>query len=82
MRDRIKYIAAYQVAPISAVTHIAEVKQIRPYRDTGKYELLFAAPAVEIGPVPMRDSRFKPQGPLYVKRDKLLSAKVLEDTFG
>jgi len=31
MKDRIKYIVAYQVSPISAVTHIAEIQEIKPY---------------------------------------------------
>jgi hypothetical protein len=30
MRPQIKYIAAYQVAPISAITHIAPVQSIEP----------------------------------------------------
>ena len=33
----IKYIAAYQVTPISAVTHVAEIDSIEPYGDKGKY---------------------------------------------
>ena len=37
----IKYIAAYQTAPISAVTHYAEVDSIEPYGDGGKYKLNF-----------------------------------------
>ena len=48
MKDRIKYIAAYRVAPISAVTHIAEILDIKPYKDTGKYVLIFKRPAQEI----------------------------------
>ena len=37
MKEKIRYIAGYQVAPVSAVTHIAEVQEIRPWKDTGKY---------------------------------------------
>ena len=33
MLNRIKYIAAYQVAPISAITHLAEVAKIEKYKD-------------------------------------------------
>lgn len=48
MKERIKYIAAYQVAPESAVTYIAEVKDIKPFEDTGKYLVEFKAPAEKL----------------------------------
>jgi hypothetical protein len=79
MKDKIKYIAAYRVAPVSAVTHIAEVASIKPYKDTGKYVVLFKAPAQEIKHIPLKESKNSPQGPVYVERDKLLSAACLED---
>ena len=47
----IKYIAAYQVTPISAVTHVAEIDTIEPYGDKGKYRVNFLSPAQEIDPV-------------------------------
>ncbi len=54
MRPQIKYIAAYQVAPISAVTHLAPVKSIAPWKDSGKFVLDFAEPAHEIRRVPAK----------------------------
>ncbi len=79
MKDRIKYIAAYQVAPISAVTHIAEIKDIKPYKDTGKYIVLFNGDAKKIDKVPVKDSNNAPQGPVYVKKEDLTKADYLED---
>lgn len=79
MKDRIKYIAAYQVAPVSAITHIAEVKEIKPYKDTGKYLVIFNGPGREIKPIPAKDSSKSPQGPVYVKHSKLMESEFLED---
>ncbi len=80
MKERIKYIAAYQVAPISAVTHIAEVKEIKPYKDTGKYVLYFKEPAKAIKkPIKLKDPKNSPQGPVYVRREVLLKAKNIEE---
>ena len=79
MKSRIKYIAAYQVAPISAVTHIAEIQEIKPFRDTGKYIVFFRNNAEEIDPIPISNPNNSPQGPVYVKREKLLNARSLEE---
>lgn len=79
MKERIKFIAAYQTRPISAVTHIAEVQEIRPYQDTGKYEILFKGPAEQISPIPLGEPRNSPQGPVYATKTELLNAKKLED---
>jgi hypothetical protein len=42
MLDEIKFIATYQTAPVSAITHYAPVAQIEPYGEGGKYRLVFA----------------------------------------
>ena len=41
MIPKIKYIAAYQIAPVSAITHMAEIKSIKQWKDTNKYILYF-----------------------------------------
>ena len=79
MKDRIKYIAAYQVKPNSAITHLAEVAEIKPYKDAGKYVVVFRQPAASVGPIRPRDTKFSPQGPIYAQKDRLLTAKTLED---
>jgi hypothetical protein len=81
MRPQIKYIAAYQVAPISAITHIAAVKSIEPWKDTGKFILHFAEPAKTIGPITLvKGGRVKaPQSSRYTTREKLMKAKSLEE---
>lgn len=81
MRPQIKYIAAYQVQPISAITHMAPVRSVEPWRDTGKFVVRFSEPAKEINPVPLvKGGRVKaPQNIRYTTREKLLAAKTLED---
>ncbi len=82
MLSRIKYIAAYQSTPISAITHYAPVKQIEPYGDEGKYRVVFTEPAKPIGPIPFADATTgSMQGPRYTSYKKLLSAKKVSELF-
>ena len=41
MLERIRYIAGYQTAPISAITYYAEVKKIEKYKDSNKFIVYF-----------------------------------------
>lgn len=83
MLQRIKYIAAYQSAPVSAVTHYARVERIEPYGDEGKYRLLFADSAKPLpSPIPFADAPIgSMQGPRYTSLTKLQSAKRVLDLF-
>lgn len=81
MRPQIKYIATYQVAPISAITHIAPVKSIDSWKDTGKFVVNFSEPAREIEPIPLvKGGRVKaPQNLRYTSRQRLDAAQTLDD---
>lgn len=82
MLQKIKYIAAYQTKPVSAVTHYAPVAAIEPYGEEGKYRLVFSAAAKPIGPIPFADAaQGLMQGPRYTTLAKLLAAKKLSDLF-
>ncbi len=85
MVRKIKYVAAYQVAPVSAITHIAPVKNIELWKDGPKYVLNFAEPAESIGPiklVPKPNGIVKaPQAPRYASYDRLIKAKTLDEAF-
>jgi hypothetical protein len=81
MRPQIKYVAVYRVAPTSAITHVATVKMIEPWKDTGKFALEFSEPAKEITPIAMvkggRVQNF--QSPRYTTFKRLAAAKSLDD---
>jgi hypothetical protein len=83
VRSQIKYIAAYQVAPVSAITYIAPVRSIEPWKDSGKVVLYFSEPAKPIGPLPLvKGGKVRAlQGLRYTTRDRLLAAKSLDDVF-
>lgn len=83
MLDKIKYIAAYQVAPISAITYYAEVSNIEKWNDTNKYILNFKDKAIKINEIPLDKSKkgLAPQAPRYTSLDRLLKARTLSDVF-
>lgn len=77
---KIKYIAAYQTQPISAITHYAPVDRIEPYGEGGKYRVIFSEPAKEINPIPYGDLPLGAmQGPRYTSFQKLQDAQQISD---
>lgn len=77
--SKLKHIAAYQVAPIAAITHIAEIESIVPYNNTGKYLINFKGAATAIVPIPRTENcEANMQSPRYALREKLLAAKNLD----
>ena len=80
--QQIRYLAAYQTKPVSAVTHLAAVAEIEPYGEGGKFQLIFSGPPVEIAPIPFGDAPAGlMQGPRYTTLGKLRAAKTLIDLF-
>jgi len=78
--DKIKFIAAYQIRPVSAITHYAPVSYIEPYGEEGKYKVVFSEPAKPIGPVPLGDAHpGSMQGPRYTSFARLQNARKLTD---
>jgi hypothetical protein len=83
MLEDIKYIAAYQTQPISAVTHYAPVSRIEPYGEGGKYRVIFSEKAKRIGPIPYGDAPMGAmQGPRYTSFSKLQIATKLSHLLG
>lgn len=84
MIPQIKWIAAYQVAPTSAITHIAKVESIRPYKDSNKYELIFESKAKKLKkPIKLipKSTVKSPQAPRYTSHERLTKATNLNEAF-
>lgn len=83
MLEKIKYIAAYQTAPVSAITHVAPVDRIEPYGEGGKYKLIFSEPAKKLEQsIPFGDSpQGLMQGSKYTNFEKLKTAQKVGDLF-
>jgi len=82
MLDKIKYIASYQTAPVSAVTYYAEVKSIEQFGEEGKYKLIFNGPAKKLDkPIPFDLKSGGIQGPRYTTFEKLNKAKKMSELF-
>jgi hypothetical protein len=83
MISRIHYIAAYQVAPVRAITHVADVDHIEPWKDTQKYAVYFKGPAQAVEPIRWvpNGKVMAPQNSRYTSIAKLRSAKTLDDVF-
>jgi len=75
---QIKYIAGYQVAPVSAITYFAKVKEVVPYGSDGKYKVIFEKPAEKIDPIPLGE-KSKIQGPAYCEFSRLKTAKSVDE---
>jgi len=82
MLDNIKYIAGYQTAPVSAITHYAKVKSIEPYGEEGKYKLNFVDKAIKLeNEIEYDLPKGAMQGLRYTSLDKLLKAKKMSELF-
>lgn len=80
-RNNLKWIAAYQVKPVMAVTHVAEIDHIEPYGDDGKFKLVFKGPAKALeNPIPYGNAPSGAmQGPRYCSKAVLDGAKNIAD---
>ncbi|GAA5057763.1 hypothetical protein GCM10023208_23600 [Erythrobacter westpacificensis] len=80
-RDNLKWIAAYQVNPIGAVTHIAEIDHIEPFGDEGKFKLYFKGPATKLAkPIPYGNAPSGAmQGPRYCTKEAFDNAGSVAD---
>lgn len=80
---QIKYIAMYETAPVSAIRWIGVVSSIKPYKDTGKYEIKITEKRKlpkELKLTPEEGKRgVAPQAPRYTQKKLIDKAKKLRD---
>jgi hypothetical protein len=71
------------VSPISAITYVAAVHKIEPYKETNKYILYFEEPAKKIKSIKLvpKGAVKAPQAPRYTAYSKLMEAKNLDEAF-
>jgi len=78
---QIRWCAGYQVAPISAITHVAAVGRIELFGEHGEYKIVFAQPAMKLErPIPFGTAKKGSiQGARYSTLSRLKSARDLGD---
>jgi len=80
---RIRFVAGYQVAPVAAITHVAEVERIEPYAGPGNYVVYFKGPPQSIGPIQTTPNgkALRPGENRYTSFARLCRAHSLEEVF-
>jgi len=79
-REKLKYLAIYEKAPIAHISHYAEIERIEPYKDTGKY-ILYLKNKKTVKPIKLsgKAKGEAPQAPRYTTLEKLLKAKSISE---
>jgi len=83
MKDKIKYLAMYESAPISAIKYIGEVKKIKPYKNTVYSEIVLSGPPKKIKPITIskKNPHLAPQSHKYTIKSWIDQAETLDDIF-
>lgn len=78
--DALKWIAFYSISPVLAITHLAKILSISPYRNSGKYQINFMEPLELINSVRL-DSGYVARfaGHRYSWEQRLLGANFISD---
>jgi len=75
---KLKYLAMYEVSPISAIRWIGKIESIQPYEDTGKFRI-YLSEIEKIEPIKLGNPNNAPYGPRYTTYELLKKAKDLGD---
>jgi len=76
----LRLIAIYNTSPVCAITHLARILSIKPYRNSGKYKINFVEPSQLINPIRL-NSEYVPglAGHRYSWVQRLFDAKFISD---
>lgn len=80
VQDRLKYVAIYVTNPTCQITHYGKVRNIKPYRDSGKFMVHLSGKPKRIGPI-VHSPGFSMQGPRLALMSRLVQARTLRDAF-
>ena len=76
----LRWIAVYQTAPVSAITHFAKIEKIVDYLDTGRYKIIFEEPDELDKPVVIGNDRHRTfQGQRYTTMEKIKLSSFIDD---
>lgn len=85
MIPQIKYIAIYETRPFSGIRWIGYVQDIKPFRDSDKFEIVLSAREKLKNPLRLMPEDKKrgvaPMGPRYTNMELIKKAKKLSDIF-
>ena len=84
MKNKIKYIAMYESAPVSAIRYIGKIKEIIPFEDSEFSEIILSEKPERIKPIKNSEDNphLAPQSRKYTTKSRLDTAETLEDIFG
>lgn len=84
MIPKIKYLAMYESSPISEIKYIGDVKEIKPYKNSGYYEIVLVDKPKKIPAIKLskKNPHLAPQSHKYTLRKWIDEAETLEDIFG
>jgi len=77
---RLKYLAIYEVSPVSAIRWAGKVLKVELFENGPKYRV-YLSEIFKVGPIEKDSPKFVPQGSRYTKFDLLSKAKKLSDIF-
>lgn len=82
MRSQLKYICSYQVAPISAITHIASIDHIENYKNSDKCIIYFKGKAKPLEKnIPLTNPKNALQSLRYTNYNKVMISRTIEELF-